>query len=151
MPAETATPAPVEKLGGESAPQPAAEAVATEPAKPAAAIEAPTPQAEKPATTEAPAEQAKVEAPPVAKSSNAPVIPPRGNGTYAVALGTFGNPDNVVRMLAAAEKLNVTTYTETTPNGLTRVRAGPFASKAEARKVLKALKAAGMAGVLDKR
>lgn len=152
-PADAATApaaAPTIKPDTESPPQATADSVAAEPAKVAVASEAPPPQHEKPGATEAMVEPAKAEV-AAAKPSVAPIIAPQGKGKYAVALGTFGNPDNVVRMLAAAEKLNITTYTETTAKGLTRVRAGPFASKAEARKVLRALKAAGMAGVLDKR
>jgi DedD protein len=81
----------------------------------------------------------------------APISPPRNSGRHVVALGTFGNPDNVARLLAAADKLGLATYTELTAGNLTRVRAGPFPTRQAANSALAKLKAGGLAGVLDRR
>lgn len=76
---------------------------------------------------------------------------PRSNGKFAVQLGVFGNPENVTKLLAATDKLNVPAYTEPFNDKLMRVRAGPYATRAEALKALALLKEAGIAGVLTRR
>jgi DedD protein len=62
-------------------------------------------------------------------------------GEFVVPVGAFANPKDVIAKLAAAK---VPYYTEAAQGNLTRVRAGPFASKAEAEKALEALKALGL-------
>ena len=60
---------------------------------------------------------------------------------YVVPVGAFANPDGVVARLAAAK---IPYYTEAAQGNLTRVRAGPFASKEAADKVLEQLKGLGL-------
>ena len=60
---------------------------------------------------------------------------------YVVPVGAFANPDGVVAKLAAAK---IPYYTEAAQGNLTRVRAGPFASKEAADKALEQLKGLGL-------
>lgn len=135
-------------------PPPAAEAAreVPRPVEPVAeAAAAPnTPQEEKPSPPPA-AETSPPPPPEVAKP--APKLPnePKTSGKFAVQLGVFGNPENVTKLLAAADKLGIPAYTEPFNDKLMRVRAGPFATRAEALKALATMKEAGIAGVLAKR
>jgi len=61
-------------------------------------------------------------------------------GEFVVQVGAFANPKDVIAKLAAAK---IPYYTEAA-GSLTRVRAGPFATRAEAEKALQALKAMGL-------
>jgi len=122
---------------------------ATRTAGPETIVAASDDNATVPAAT--PAESPKAATPGGSTQPAAPILPPKGVGAYAVSLGTFGNPENVTRMLAATEKLGIAIYTEATGTGMTRVRAGPFATRSKARDVIKTLAAAGVVGVLDKR
>jgi DedD protein len=62
-------------------------------------------------------------------------------GQYVVPVGAFANPDSVVAKLAA-EKIPY--YTEAAQGSLTRVRAGPFATKEAAEKAMERLKGLGL-------
>ena len=62
-------------------------------------------------------------------------------GEFVVPVGAFTNPDSVIAKLAAAR---VPYYTEAAKGNLTRVRAGPFASREAAEKALKQLKGMGL-------
>jgi cell division septation protein DedD len=59
---------------------------------------------------------------------------------YVVQVGAFTNPQAVIAKLSAAK---VPHYTETTQGNLTRVRAGPFATREAAEKALEQLKGLG--------
>ena len=61
---------------------------------------------------------------------------------YVVQVGAFANPQGVVAKLKSAK---VPYYTEAAPNNLTRVRAGPFATREAAEKALQQLKSLGFA------
>jgi len=61
-------------------------------------------------------------------------------GDFVVPVGAFNNPKDVIAKLAAAK---IPYYTEAA-GALTRVRAGPFATRAEAEKALEALKKLGL-------
>ena len=61
---------------------------------------------------------------------------------YVVPVGAFANPDGVMAKLTAAK---IPYYTEAVQGNLTRVRAGPFASKEAADKALEQLKGLGLA------
>jgi DedD protein len=66
------------------------------------------------------------------------------NAEYMIPVGAFANPDPVIAKLAQA-KLRYYTETVVTAKGtVTRVRAGPFATKDEAEKALGALKELGL-------
>lgn len=62
-------------------------------------------------------------------------------GEFVVPVGAFSNPDSVIAKLTAAQ---VPYYTEAVKGNLTRVRAGPFASRQAAEKALKQLKGMGL-------
>jgi DedD protein len=66
------------------------------------------------------------------------------NAEYMIPVGAFANPDAVLAKLAQA-KLRYYTETVATAKGpVTRVRAGPFATKAEAEKAIGTLKGLGL-------
>jgi len=89
--------------------------------------------APKAAPKEAPKEAAKQE-------PAAPAAQTQG-GDYVVQVGAFTKPDAVRAKLSAAK---VPYYTEPMPGNLTRVRAGPFASRAAAEQALGKLKELGL-------
>jgi len=60
---------------------------------------------------------------------------------FVVQVGAFSNPQNVIARLKSAK---VPHYTEKAPGNLTRVRAGPFASREAAEKALEQLKGLGL-------
>ena len=59
---------------------------------------------------------------------------------YVVQVGAFSSPQGVIAKLKSAK---LPYYTEVTQNNLTRVRAGPFATREAAEKALQQLKALG--------
>jgi DedD protein len=66
------------------------------------------------------------------------------NAEYMIPVGAYANPDPVIAKLAQA-KLRYYTETVVTAKGtVTRVRAGPFATKGEAEKALGTLKELGL-------
>lgn len=60
---------------------------------------------------------------------------------YVVPVGAFSNPEGVVAKLKAAKMPH---YTEPLQGNLTRVRAGPFATRDAAEKALQKLKGLGL-------
>ena len=72
-----------------------------------------------------------------AKAEPAPI--PAGD--FVIAVGAFSNPDAVIAKLASA---NLPYYTEPVKGNLTRVRAGPFASKEAADQAHEKLKSLGL-------
>ena len=76
---------------------------------------------------------------PEAKKPEAKKAAPAGE--FAVQVGAFANPDGAIAKLAAAR---VPYYTEAVKGNLTRVLAGPFASREDAEKALKQLKGMGL-------
>ena len=66
---------------------------------------------------------------------------PASAGDYVIAVGAFTSPDAVIAKLAGA---NLPYYTEPVKGNLTRVRAGPFASKEAADQAHDKLKALGL-------
>lgn len=86
-------------------------------------------------------ETAKPEAPkPVAKE-RARAEAAIANAEFMVPVGAFANPDNVVAKLVANK---VPYFTEAAPGNLTRVRAGPFATREAAEKAVARLKSLGL-------
>lgn len=83
--------------------------------------------------------------PPAAKRVEPPppqaVQPQAAAEEFVVPVGAFANPAGVVAKLKAAR---VPHYTEAVQGNLTRVRAGPFASKDAAEKALQKLKGLGL-------
>jgi DedD protein len=80
-----------------------------------------------------------------------PKLPPKASraepaaqpaaGDYVIAVGAYSNPDAVIAKLAGA---NLPYYTEPVKGNLTRVRAGPFASREAADQAHDRLKSLGL-------
>jgi DedD protein len=83
------------------------------------------------------------EAPPFKPKPPAqkPVEKKEAKEEFIVPVGAFANPEGVVAKLRAAKMPH---YTEAVPGNLTRVRAGPFATKEAAEKALRQLKGLGL-------
>jgi DedD protein len=80
--------------------------------------------------------------PKIAPKAEKPEPAPQASaGDYVIAVGAFTNPDAVIARLAGA---NLPYYTEAVKGNLTRVRAGPFASKEAADQAHDKLKALGL-------
>src|SRR5688572_16308773 len=76
----------------------------------------------------------------------APKPPPKKPPTaaveqYVVQVGAFTNPQSVIAKLDSAK---MPYYTEVTQGNLTRVRAGPFATRETAERALEELKGLGL-------
>ena len=95
-----------------------------------------TPFAPKPPPKKA-VEPAKKAEEPVKKAASAPAAP---REEFVVQVGAFANPQAAIAKLKSA-KMPYTT--ESMQGNLTRVRAGPFASREAADKALEQLKALG--------
>lgn len=66
------------------------------------------------------------------------------NAEYIVPVGAFANPEPVIAKLAQAKLRYYTESVATAKGTVTRVRAGPFATKAEAEKAIGTLKGLGL-------
>jgi DedD protein len=77
--------------------------------------------------------------PPAEKKAVAPAA-----GEYVVAVGAFANPDSVLAKLGDARVPYYTEKVATAKGGVTRVRAGPFASREAAEQAIERLKALGL-------
>jgi DedD protein len=76
---------------------------------------------------------------PVAKGEPAPQAV--ASGEYTIQVGAFAHPDAVIAKLSGAK---LPYYTEPLQGNLTRVRAGPFASREAADQALAKLKELGL-------
>jgi DedD protein len=65
-------------------------------------------------------------------------------GAFIVPVGAFANPDAVIAKLAEAKMKHYTEKVPTAKGTVTRVRAGPFATRDEADKALETLKSLGL-------
>ena len=86
---------------------------------------------------------------PPSDTSSAAAASSGDKGRFMVQLGAFADADKVRDLRQQAERAGIKTFTQTidTKAGKrTRVRAGPFASRAEAEKAAAALKKAGLPG-----
>ncbi len=132
---------PVAKPAAEAQTSPAFDTEAAPPKKPAVAQPKATqakPEAKPPAKS-APAPKAADHAQPAAKSA----------GGYVVQVAALNDADKAKQMQESIAAAGVKSYTEVVPvvNGqVTRVRAGPFASRDEAEKIRDQLKSMGLTG-----
>lgn len=85
-------------------------------------------------------EPAVVPPAPAPASASAPKATPTLKDEFFVPVGAFSSPQGVVAKLKSAK---MPYYTEAAPNNLTRVRAGPFATREAAEKAAQQLKALG--------
>lgn len=69
-------------------------------------------------------------------------------GKFAVQIGVFAKPENAEQAEARLKENKIRHYTETlkSPPGAIRVRAGPYANRAEAESALTRMKLAGISG-----
>jgi DedD protein len=124
-PAASAEPAPAAPAPGRPDAKPVDKALA---AKPAAKV-----QATKPTPASASAERVRAEA----ALANAP--------QFYVPVGAYADPGHVIARLRAAKLAYFTEPVATAKGTVTRVRAGPFASREAAEKAQKQLKGLGFA------
>ena len=81
----------------------------------------------------------KLAAKPAPKSEPAPAG--QTSGEYVIQVGAFAQPDSVIAKIAGAK---LPYYTEPVQGNLTRVRAGPFASREAADQAAAKLKELGL-------
>ncbi|WP_024303160.1 SPOR domain-containing protein [Pseudogulbenkiania sp. MAI-1] len=166
-PAATAQPA--------AKPQPAAAPPVVAKAEPKAAVKEeakPLPRAEpkpesrpEPKKAEAPAPrkvdpaailEGRVEAEPTAAkpAPKAESKPEAGKGNVVIQLAALSDPGKAEALKARLSGLGVTAHfskVETSKGNVTRVRVGPFGSRAEAESILKKLSSAGVTGIIVSR
>jgi DedD protein len=116
----------------------------TPPPRPPApkALEKPAPAPE--AKAEEKAEAKKPEEKKTADPERARAEAALANAEYIIAVGAFANPEPVIAKLAQAKLRYYTESVATAKGKVTRVRAGPFATKAEAEKAIGTLKGLGL-------
>lgn len=112
------------------------------PKVPAKAAPAPRP-AEKQAAESKRPEEKKAPA-KAANAERARAEAALANAEYVIPVGAFLNPDPVIAKLAQAKLRYYTEAVATKAGPVTRVRAGPFATKDEAEKALETLKSLGL-------
>ena len=138
---------PGESEGGfQPKPQPQVKVPAPIAAPPAAEerkAEARKPE-EKKAVPPRPAEPKAAQKKPSDAAERARAEEALANAEFVVPVGAFANPDPVIAKLAAAKMRYYTEKVATAQGTVTRVRAGPFGSKAEAEKAHQALKKLGL-------
>jgi DedD protein len=136
-PKVAAAPPPV-KAAGETVP-PAYDTEAAPPKKSAA---------EKPAAERAAAPAKSMEKPAAAEKPKG-ADKSKDNGAYVVQVAALNDPDKARQMRDQIAGSGLKAYTEVVPTSkgnVTRVRAGPFASKPDAEKARDKLKTLGLAG-----
>lgn len=132
--AAASEPAPVPAAAAPLAPPPAAEKLAAKPAAKAAPVAKPEPKTSKPE-----AKAAKTES----KASS--------DGRYVVQVGSFADEGRARDARHKIERAGLKNYTqavETKDGRRIRVRAGPFASKAEAERAAEKLKKLDLPGTV---
>lgn len=112
-------------------------------------VEAPQPSAP-PAAEAKPPAQAPVAEAPAGKQQSAPAISERAraeaalaNLLFVVPVGAYADPDRVIAKLKSAKIPYYTEPVATAKGTVIRVRAGPYASRAEAERALRQIKALG--------
>ena len=101
----------------------------------------PEPPGAPPVSVRIPGEDEAPFAPKLPAKKAEPVKTEPAKEEYVIQVGAFANPQNVTAKLDGAK---VPYYTEQIQNNLTRVRAGPFATRDAAEKALEQLKALGL-------
>ncbi len=124
--------------------------VGAESPRPSPPEQDPEPEPSAPAPTEPPPAaaappSAPAERPRPAASSQAPPIATAASGRYWVGLGSYGQPANAERVVSAAAGRGIEVSRETVAGDgreLTRLRAGPYATRAQAEQARQLLLAA---------
>jgi DedD protein len=89
------------------------------------------------------AEEKKADDKKVEEKNRAEKKAPDAAGQFVIPVGAFANPEPVVAKLAEAKLRYYTEEVATSSGTITRVRAGPFATRAQAEKALETLKGLG--------
>jgi DedD protein len=141
---------PAPQMPAAPAPEKKAEAPAAKAEPLPATLESPPIKAEPPAVAAEPAvahKAAKAPAPPADKIGQERAQAALGDQAWVVSLDAFSSAANVKQLRTKLSAAGVKTYTEpvkTSKGELTRVRAGPFASKEAAEKARTKLVAMGL-------
>lgn len=143
------SPAPPKPLAPPVVPAPPVAVAAPKPASapPAATPATPAPVVAKAAST--PADSARVKALQEGSPSDSAAVP--GSGRFVVQVGAYAANAPMKEVRAKVEKLGLKTYTQVIENAdgkRTRLRVGPFGTRAEAEAAAAKLKAAGLPGNL---
>ncbi len=113
------------------------------PAEAAKSAPAPDPVPAKPEAPLPPSKAAAKPAPAPAAAERARAEAALDNAQFIVPVGAYADPAAVIGKLKAAKLPHFTEQVATAKGTVTRVRAGPFASRDAAEKALKQLKALG--------
>jgi DedD protein len=143
-PAVVAAHAAASSTSAHSAGSTARPAAASQASPAAQASPAVQPAASRPAPR---ATEAAAPSPPAAQAAAPAASPAAGEGRYVVQVGAYSDPGTLRETRQRVEKLGLKTYTqviEADSGKRTRVRVGPFASRAEAQAAAAKLKAAGL-------
>jgi len=105
--------------------------------------EAPRPVAVRPPEKEIPKIKPAPKAPSAAERARAEAALSGGGAQYFVPVGAFANPESVIAKLSAAKIPYYTEDLAIASGKVTRVRAGPYASKDAAEKTAERLKGLG--------
>jgi DedD protein len=109
--------------------------------KPPAKAAQPVPKP--PVAEEKKVEEKKADEKKVEEKNRAEKKAPEPAGQFVIPVGAFANPEPVVAKLAEAKLRYYTEEVATSSGTITRVRAGPFATRAQAEKALETLKGLG--------
>jgi DedD protein len=109
--------------------------------KPAAKAARPAPKP--PVVEEKKAEEKKADEKKVEEKKSTEKRAPEPAAQFVIPVGAFVNPEPVVAKLAEAKLRYYTEKVATSTGTITRVRAGPFATRAQAEKALETLKGLG--------
>lgn len=134
---------PAAKPAGEPSTPPAYDTEAAPPKKASPEKAAPAQPAEKPVAAE------PVKAVEKAKAADKAKPPAKGAGGYVVQVAALNDPEKAKQMRDQIAATGVKAYTEVVPTAkgnVTRVRGGPFASRADADKARDKLKGIGLNG-----
>jgi DedD protein len=111
--------------------------------KPAAPAEAPRPEAPPPAPEAKPAARPPVKPAAETQAERARAEAALANVQFVVPVGAYAEPEHVIAKLKAAKIPYYTEPVATKGGTVTRVRAGPYASRDAAERALKQIRALG--------
>ena len=130
------------------APMPDAKPASETPVQPATPVKGDAPKAAA-APVAKPAAQAPAKSAPAPKAADPAQPAAKSAGGYVVQVAALNDADKAKQMQQQIAAAGVKSYTEVVPiakGQVTRVRAGPFASRAEAEKIRDQLKGMGLNG-----
>jgi DedD protein len=141
-PRPTAPPVSVRLPGENDAPFAPKSAPRPPPASKPVAVEEKKAEEKKPEEKKLEEKKAEVQKPAPAERTRAEAA--LANAELVIPVGAFANPDPVMAKLSEAKVRYYTEKVTTSSGTVTRVRAGPFATRAQAEKALETLKGLGL-------